>query len=327
MHNSETKQQKYLRESAEREQIETDKNGADKILQTLLSAMPINDLQPVREIIKHPHEMAPLIQPRACGVVCFFVLHAALLMLAQHNINDILNEMTPEDISELRKLISIAQRYPRPNANNVANNIKDRISKDKIGTIYKSQSEQIQNQVMIKSLKIYAYVTQSDTNWNGAVNELKKWANTIDNRDNTNQHDTKKQPDIFVQTSTETVLDVHALETELQTFINSSKLVYKQLDGAIQKRDSIQSMISNNIDNYKFEDLFTQLSAQHHAIHTCWETLSQISLARGVLNNLQFAVARKTSAEKSLRDADQALQFASIRAKTFLESLKKQRTK
>ena len=276
MHNSETKQQKYLRESAEREQIETDKNGADKILQTLLSAMPINDLQPVREIIKHPHEMAPLIQPRACGVVCFFVLHAALLMLAQYNINDILNEMTPEDISELRKLISIAQKYPRPNANNIANNIKARISKDKIGTIYKSQSEQIQNQVMIISLKIYAYVTQADTNWNGAVNELKKWANAIDKRANTNQHDTKKQPNIFVQMSTEVVLDVRSLETELRTFIDSSKLVYKQLDESAQKHDSIQLMISNNIDDDKTKELLLQLSAQQDAISACWETLSQI---------------------------------------------------
>ena len=186
MRKGETKKQQALRKSAIAEQMNTDKNDADKIIKTLNALLKFDAVK-ARELIKTPSALRALIN-KETGLTCIYAMHAIVFTLFDENCANVLNEMTDEDIATLKQCISDAKKLHRPNIDSVKAHKSTRSEMQKNHTIVinpktnetrKMTSHEIWvNDQELKSLSVYGKVYDW---WDDSIVQLDKWSDAIDN--------------------------------------------------------------------------------------------------------------------------------------------------
>ena len=108
---------------------------------------------------------------------CFYAMHALGLALIDGNCNDILNQMSDNQIKTLQHCFLIAAEHARPNGEVIKQRISERFAELRNPT---EKTDRLVCATMLHSLQISNQISDL---WNESLAELKKWSNAIANFD------------------------------------------------------------------------------------------------------------------------------------------------
>ena len=131
--------------------------------------MGLNDANIAYQVIQEPNNLRGLLSNHnGHNASCFYAVHAVLIPLFLENVNytRMLNQMSDADIKNLREIITIAKKHPRPQINMIEKVLQQH-----------RENNTPEDNVMIQSLKISREVSD---NWDVLVVELEKLTVAID---------------------------------------------------------------------------------------------------------------------------------------------------
>lgn len=129
----------------------------------------LNDADIAREIISDPNNLRGLLtNHNGHNASCFYAVHAVLIPLFVENIDYtyVLNQMSDANIKNLKEIITIAKKHPRPQIQAIEKVLQQH-----------RENNTPEDNVMIQSLKISREVSD---NWDVLVAELEKLTVAID---------------------------------------------------------------------------------------------------------------------------------------------------
>lgn len=160
------KKQEREQQVASQRQLEKNRKDAAVIHSIFLG---LNDADIAREIISTPNNLRGLLSNHnGHNASCFYAVHAVLIPLFLENIDYtyVLNQMSDADIKNLREIITIAKKHPRPQIQAIEKVLQQH-----------RENNTPEDNVMIQSLKISREVSD---NWDVLVVELEKLTVAID---------------------------------------------------------------------------------------------------------------------------------------------------
>lgn len=131
--------------------------------------MGLNDADIAREIISDPNNLRGLLSNHnGHNASCFYAVHAVLIPLFLENIDYtyVLNQMSDANIKNLKEIITIAKKHPRPQIQAIEKVLQQH-----------RENNTPEDNVMIQSLKISREVSD---NWDVLFVELEKLTVAID---------------------------------------------------------------------------------------------------------------------------------------------------
>lgn len=163
------KKQEREQQIASQRQLEKNRKDA-AVIHSIF--MGLNDADIAREIISEPNNLRGLLSNHnGHNASCFYAMHAVLIPLFLENIDYtyVLNQMSDANIRNLKDIITIAKKHPRPQISVI----------EKVLQTHRENNTPEDN-VMIQSLKISREVSD---NWDILVAELEKLTVAIDTFD------------------------------------------------------------------------------------------------------------------------------------------------
>lgn len=160
------KKQKREQQIAFQRQLEKNRKDAAVIHSIFLG---LNDADIAREIISDPNNLRGLLSNHnGHNASCFYAVHAVLIPLFLENIDYtyVLNQMSDANIKNLKEIITIAKKHPRPQIQVIEKVLQQH-----------RENNIPEDNVMIQSLKISREVSDS---WDVLVVELEKLTVAID---------------------------------------------------------------------------------------------------------------------------------------------------
>ena len=160
------KKQQREQQIASQKQLEKNRKDA-AVIHSIF--MGLNDANIAREVISEPNNIRGLLSNHdGQNASCFYAMHAVLIPLFLENIDYtyILNQMSDANIKNLREIMTVAKKHPRPQIQVIEKVLQQH-----------RENNTPEDNVMIQSLKISREVSD---NWDILVAELDKLTVAID---------------------------------------------------------------------------------------------------------------------------------------------------
>ena len=220
------KKQEREQQIASQRQLEKNRKDA-AVIHSIF--MGLNDANIAREVISEPNNIRGLLSNHdGQNASCFYAMHAVLIPLFLENIDYtyILNQMSDANIKNLREIMTVAKKHPRPQIQVIEKVLQQH-----------RENKTPEDNVMIQSLKISREVSD---NWDILVAELDKLTVAID----TFERDfTLSKPTAATEPKSEVFWTLEEL-AEKMGFKNKNAL-YKQKNLIISKNPELADTVNS----------------------------------------------------------------------------------
>ena len=220
------KKQEREQQIASQKQLEKNRKDAGIIHSIFIG---LNDANIACGIISDPNNLRGLLSNHnGHDASCFYALHAVLIPLFLENIDYtyVLNQMSDANIRNLKEIITIAKKHPRPQIKVIEKVLQQH-----------RENNTPEDNVMIQSLKISREVSD---NWDILVTELEKLNVAIDTFD---RDFTLSKPTASTEPKSEVFWTLEEL-AEKMGFKNKNAL-YKQKNLVISKNPELAGKINS----------------------------------------------------------------------------------
>lgn len=147
-------------------------NNADSMaVMNLSKAFENKNADVALDMLKQPSVLGRLMRAdKKRDIVCFYALHAVLLLVKDKDCNAVLQQMTDTDIEDLKLLLRIAKSRSCPDQDRTLDYLSSMLVKFGKGDVV--------SDTMIISVRLYLDVSHV---WEKSVVELDKWTDATDN--------------------------------------------------------------------------------------------------------------------------------------------------